>query len=399
MIYPMANVLYYLGAGASANALPTVNEMTERLGLFACGLDNCCQVLSQRTGGFSIDKIRTVNGVDSLRNFIKELKKRRSIDTYAKELYIKGKEAEIKQLKKILYFYLNWEEILTDDDLDKNYSEFGGQTISEYIALGSGIRIADYSNNIFKEYQDNFVELLKKEIHGDKDILPSAKLKRQRPDQRYVNFLTDILMFSSAGPTFPSDKMKIVSWNYDGQFERACNKLNLDDDFFDNSIAPHLQKLNGSCYNKDFMPYAENPDYEQTMKTLMDKFILSEADTLSESIKFAWENANPNYDEFLKEFDNLEAKHIVVIGYSFPFANREIDKLILKKIIRGWDEDLNNRRYYRPAINIYIQAGSEKDYEDIKERMISLASIDIGAANIKITRVEDLDNFFIPNAL
>lgn len=385
MIYPMANVLYYLGAGASANALPTVNEMTERFGLFFLMAH---YHYNQQNPNSNIDiNTELIKAIGAL-YFI--LKGKRSIDTFAKELWLRNKNdvsnpQRVKTFKNILALYFVWEErkkeegfINIDNPRDTlhSYVSSSSQETFVYIVRGNN-RLESFGSNDKDHYpiKEEFEEIMKK----FDDLIN----KKKKTDDRYINFLNYVLEQGEEYPSFPSNKIKIVSWNYDNQFELACDSMRMGS-IYEKEIKPNLLPVNGKFKRHGHYSFIG---------------VLQNYRESDDGIQFAWENANPNYDEFLKEFDNREEKHIVVIGYSFPFANREIDKLILKRIIRGWDEDASNRRYYRPAINIYIQAGSQKDYEDIKERMISLASIDIGAADIKITRDEDLDNFFIPNAL
>ena len=130
-------------------------------------------------------------------------------------------------------------------------------------------------------------------------------------------------------------------------------------------------------------------------------------------IKFAWESKNPNYDDFFKTFDHSKPTHLVVIGYSFPFANREIDRLILKRLIPGlYDSPTDSSppveqspttgkfRYAR-RIDTHIQVPTVEDYNNIKDRIMSLAGIpsDDQRENLNFYHRADPKNFFIPNAL
>ncbi len=76
------------------------------------------------------------------------------------------------------------------------------------------------------------------------------------------------------------------------------------------------------------------------IKYLSDLFVyLQTQQRNNRLLKFAWENLNPDYS--LKKDDCLEkalliaerTQILVIIGYSFPGFNREIDKKIFNKML------------------------------------------------------------------
>ncbi|MDI9313989.1 MAG: hypothetical protein QM529_04870 [Hydrotalea sp.] len=405
----MANVLYYLGAGASANALPIVNEMTERFGLFFLMAHYYYDKYRDGGGGMS-ELIRSIGAL----YFV--LKKNRSIDTYAKELWLKNKndvsrEERIETLKNILSLYLIWEERHKEDGFLRA-NDISKDKFSSYLLSQQDFVPIVRGNNCFESAQDNRQDLypIKEEFRAIIEKFDNLIKEKKLIDDRYINFLIDVSEQGQTHPKFPSNKIKIVSWNYDNQFELACDKK-WAGETYQKEIKPNLLQLNGKFERHKGCSFIGVLEYFLKNKKYIgiNWFDKQQGGQEYSDIKFAWETEKPNFDEFLKPFDNYGAKHIVVIGYSFPFANREIDKLILQKIIsNNFDTgqiprkqyDNNTKKYsYHPKVNIYIQALSKKDYEDIKERIISLADIDLEADGIKITQVEDPIKFFIPNAL
>jgi hypothetical protein len=95
-------------------------------------------------------------------------------------------------------------------------------------------------------------------------------------------------------------------------------------------------------------------------------------------LELSWEhNRNSGYYKALKKsIDSTEI--LVVIGYSFPFFNREIDRLLLK-------ESMPNLK------KVYFQA---PDCEILKERFLAIRD-DISDLVLR----RDKDQFVFPNEL
>lgn len=96
-------------------------------------------------------------------------------------------------------------------------------------------------------------------------------------------------------------------------------------------------------------------------------------------LQFAWENSGMgNYPQHIQDAKNIisNTDELVIIGYSFPEFNREIDKYIFSE---------------SKFEKIYFQ--TEKHNEGIKSRVMSISN------NIKesdITMIDDLSQFYIP---
>ena len=87
----MANVTYLLGAGASANALPVVNELS-------AAIDDVITALSHYNLTFSSNKVDILieyegykkKAIDELKKLLDGCLNHLSIDTYAKMLFLTG---------------------------------------------------------------------------------------------------------------------------------------------------------------------------------------------------------------------------------------------------------------------------------------------------------------------
>ena len=103
---------------------------------------------------------------------------------------------------------------------------------------------------------------------------------------------------------------------------------------------------------------------------------------LMPAISFSWE---PDFGErkIMEEIADAltNTKVLVIIGYSFPFFNREIDRFIIKNI-----EDRHDTK-------IYIQ---DPDAELLIENIQGLKN---GFENTKIIPLKNLSQFYIPHEL
>lgn len=100
-------------------------------------------------------------------------------------------------------------------------------------------------------------------------------------------------------------------------------------------------------------------------------------------LSFAWEHDTNN--AFYKNLEKAVASTevLVVIGYSFPFFNRDIDKLILQKFM---GENLKK---------VYFQA-PENDVSDIRERFLAINDT-LPIENLLLRT--DIQQFTLPNEL
>lgn len=340
----MPKITYLFGAGASVNAIPinetlkasmileynNIREEFEKKKLEICANSSNPYITESLFNDFLIDF-----------NFIMtESKRHQSIDTYAKKLYITGDFLNLKKLKTILSSY--------------------------FIIIQS----------------------------------------RRNADERYDSFFASIL--EDANNLFPKD-LKILSWNYDYQFEKAYSSYNRDSRL--NAILSQLKvyskntrlnhvdnenfgifKLNGTAAfmlnqneNKVHgtiqdvtVSYDEKLIIEVLSNYASIHHIKETKKNLISSISFAWEDYNNGkfiVDKAIEFTKNTEI--LVVIGYSFPFFNRKVDRDIIRSM-----KDLNK---------VYFQA---PDAQDLRERFLAIRD-NLNKENLVIRT--DLKQFVFPN--
>lgn len=271
-------------------------------------------------------------------------------------------------------------------------NELCNRTINDFIV---------HINEINSELTEKFL-FYKKSLYSELDY---------RNDSVYTNLLNYQTKHISPDINF-------ISWNYDNQFEIAYShyskRINdLDEIQRDLQIFPSLNnddfdyarsaiiKLNGSCgFYDDSKKYSNLFNYsnhsfdESSLETFLN-ILIPERCNFKHTIKFAWEN-----DEQVTEVRKIakdiikNSDVIVVIGYSFPTFNREIDRFIFSEFDNG-----ENLFYYQegnriPSKKVYIQDTSEKA-PIIRERLKSLGNYIFEAAKI----YDETDQFLIPNEL
>jgi len=338
----METVTYLLGAGASAQCLPVVNQMAE--GIIKTNKLLFDNVSRKDIRGFIVNNKYLAEVQNELRWLNKICSEHYSIDTYAKKIYLKDDEEEYIKLKNILSLYF---------------------TIQQKLVL---------------------------------------------PDKRYDNFWASIL---DEKDKFPNH-LRIISWNYDSQLElsyknfvsssisleEAYSRIRMSSFYDEKLISPDgfgIFKLNGSIkkvgrsqgkrYTKflvDNFNFGDNLDFFEKLYESYDAMKLDGMKTKDEQItnelSFAWEH------DFDKPFyENMKAsvydtKILVVIGYSFPFFNRKLDKRIIND--------------YMPYLQkVYFQA---PDAENIQERFFAITR-KVSEANMFLRK--DENQFAFPNEL
>jgi len=215
------------------------------------------------------------------------------------------------------------------------------------------------------------------------------KQSKKEIDQRYRTFYSRIL--SQHALKIP-ESIKIISWNYDSQFELAYRHFSKIDDPFTNKdkigiLAKHLFprlsygpawmptasgtsifKVNGTAtiYHTGTGQEERNDVFSNIFDDVCDKFMRCSVSHES-ALSFAWEDEEheagyegilPLVKEAIKDSDIL-----VILGYSIPFYNKTIDYEILQSM-----EKLNK---------VYIQDPNADSVKSNFSRICSVQNISI----------------------
>lgn len=307
-------ITYLLGAGASANCLPIINELPAGIDHFIKFINDAVNSsLTSSINEFSEENAKKL--ITDLGWLKSQMNSHKTVDTLAKKFYlIKEKEAELIKLKKLLIVYFMFEQL----------------------------------------------------IHR---VFIREEQVKELPDKRYDSFIATIIN-NKRGDLSLAPNFKVVTWNYDIQFELAYKEYQPNLNF--NEIQKQLQiiptqsyiegneaidiskfsivKLNGVAGLNSFEPFIDipvpdsvtNPIVRQNIRTNSVIAILANkyASSLSEDIKsfnYAWEDRE-DFSLLHKKKNNIsdeatsimkQTEILVIIGYSFPLFNREIDKKLI----------------------------------------------------------------------
>ncbi|GAL65196.1 hypothetical protein [Jejuia pallidilutea] len=299
------NITYLLGAGASFNAIPVVDGIPDALDHFANEFNPGKAYHNFAPIEFSDEKNQTIvklflyqhqNDVKTLREYHSKLrdfykdiiwlkseaKKHTSIDTFAKKLYLQEDLPNLKKLKTILSCFF-----------------------------------------IF--------------------------LQTKKFDKRYDSLFASVLDDLNNLP----GQIKLLSWNYDSQLEIAFSnftndsineakkklKLHSKGDIMFDAYAPNefcVYKINGTTniqkrdFNIDNILSDFKSNNTSIIKTFLDLHGELQNFKSQPNMTFAWEDYNTEKGFFPNLRHSIsETEILIVIGYSFPFFNRKVDKFIL----------------------------------------------------------------------
>jgi hypothetical protein len=337
------NITYLIGAGASYYSMPLVKTMNDRMYYFLYLMDP-----SNGTSDISVLKNQTKKVYDLLIETMNEASKHKTIDTYAKKLWLTNRNEDLHKLKVLLDLYFTFEQ-----DVTKNlYKDL----------------------TLFKEDEKN-------------GYWPSiGKLK----DYRYDVFFATLLDKNLKLPT----NIKIISWNYDYQIEIAYVEYlgNNNPKLIAENLRIYPPKLEDDPKEEYSILKLNGQvnlclDSEKKIDDLMEKIHFVRNNNISDyqtSISFAWES-NDNQENRIKYAEEIfsQTNELVVIGYSFPSFNRTIDGRLFSKL-----NELDK---------IKIQCPKE-DYNSIST---SIADMPYWESNEHFNSVVELHNdvgqFYIPS--
>ncbi|WP_437396656.1 hypothetical protein [Flagellimonas lutimaris] len=337
----MKNITYLFGAGASAQVLPVVRNMPKSIADVAKVIEDYSKILVEEEIDIQpIPKGKTnLQLLNQLLNQFKWMQEKASshasIDTFAKKLSINNEHNQLRNLKVAMSVYFTIEQ------------------------------------------------------------------SRQRFDKRYDTFFASVLSNFGEMP----QNLKILSWNYDSQFEMAYSEYNNRlKDIGDNALGLNIQtkhllkrrtngfsllKLNGTSSYHPLRGY-QNGQYANSLRELDNHFFsevlinfgrMTYSTDMAPTLSFAWEGENNTNLEIVEmaQRETNQTNVLVVVGYSFPFFNREIDRAILNSM-----ENLEK---------IYYQ---DMNAHQLKARLLSIKE---NMDGIEVIPYTEVDQFFLPYEL
>jgi hypothetical protein len=317
--FMLKNIAYYIGAGASAQALPVVSQFPDRIELMIKNIEEKNKIPGIIQSSL-LEESANKEFIESLNWLLIESKRHASIDTYAKKLFIKDDRQKLLKLKAIITAFFTIEQGL--NHVDKRYDSFFASILEP-----------DSFNNI----------------------------------------------------SIPSN-IKILTWNYDNQFEKAFyDYCNNKDDVLNKITFNDKQFYHFNGYSGTSQPGHIGTSFKSIFNEKSNHIMegiklyrecMSSDSSYSIDIRYAWEDQTKTILNNSIEKLNLESiETLIVIGYSFPYFNKEIDKIVLSS--------MTNLK------SIYLQF-PEGIHNSIKERIEAIGP------KCDIHNLLGLDLFYIP---
>jgi hypothetical protein len=341
----MNKISYIFGAGASRNALPMVKDIPDRLK----SLINLLKSEKLQLSKEEKFKETGLKNLKSKKDYQEELiidlqwlldnsSKHASVDTFARKLSIIGDHQNLKKLKVVLSVFFTFEQIIKQPD--ERYDSFFASLYNEDNELPKNIRILswNYDSQFELSYRQYSREMNTSNIQAALNI--SYKYGNNHERNRF-----GIYKLNGTTGLRRHNGNEFVHYGY-------TNNLNVEFDI--NIVDEIIRSYTVGIFSRKNIPV----------------------------FSFAWETENkPDNIIEIATKATEDSIALVVIGYSFPFFNRNTDRKII-----GAMKDLKRVYFQSPDAEILIEK-FKAIKNDIKEKDIEL-----------IPRY-DLEQFVIPYEL
>lgn len=297
-------ITYLFGAGASCGALPMIKYLPDRLKYLFENLQ--LEVNRQLQNQSKDDIFLDQKDIEWIRKISLEFKKleeicrlHSSVDTYAKKLFIKKDWERLNKLKAILSVYFIVEMVITNGKVDVRYDNFWASILGSFAThLPDNLRIVTW--NYDSQLEQTFLEY--------------------SYDPTLSNTYFSLNIQDADNRAYQIGKEKFAIYKMNGTANYAKNNE-------DNSYGYLFDNYKGNFKNELFPKlkrFIENSylfyDTPQILHTTM---------------TYAWEtiNGKNNRGTLLNraKSDIQSTEILVVIGYSFPYFNREIDRALFRE--------------------------------------------------------------------
>ena len=344
----MTKILYMIGAGASATVLPIINDITLNKKVIRKGL---ASELIEFT-----EKVSMLPDYSHYLELCEEARDFTTPDTFAKFLYAISRDKDYIDFKKTISAYFLWKERIeqsSDNCLDKRVISFITTLANNKGDFPENVKIISWN------YDTQFIRSI-------------DDARKTVPNNSFVNnFKISPLIKDTT-----IDKMKltflhlngIAGYSYDLKSNKEINKF----------LTENITRL-----NRDDPKSITHGAITSKIKEIFDFF---SKDNENLMISFAWEKEYESMRDY--HFANSKLEYakalaratdiLVVIGYSFPFFNREFDKEIFNEM-----PTLKKIYFQDPKLNgqyLYNQFNLDREKVDVEH-------------------IENVQNYFIPYEL
>ncbi len=330
----MSKVTYLLGAGASAGQLDNSQNRLRGLPTIKDFGKECIRCMNWIEGQTQDHTIRT--RLHSEMNWLlNKCKEYPTIDTYARILFATQQWQEYERLKRVLSMFMTLLQIQYPRDL--RYDGWIASLVDDYGAFPANMNILTWN------YDAQFE-----------------------------------LAYSSYWPNKSTEEL----WSYMSVLNKSRIVAGVKHDGFS------VTKLNGTAFHHiddaqllDILLGIGKSMWESYLPAM---YLDPPASNITNELSYVWEvgRGPKNFNELLKQRVQ-DTEVLVVIGYSFPYVNRSMDKFIFSSM---------------PKLSkIYNQNGEAEVMDDLIRGRLGVKPI--GSAPIDIIHITNTSQFCIPNEL
>ena len=336
---PPIDTVYLLGAGFSYNALPVVND-------WPAAMKNFKIILIKY---LKSNKEENVNNL-ILRIVLEKSLKFQTPDTFAKILKI-TKDENLKYLKFLIDLFISSchcsKLILQDNRPHTSFKTFG--------------------------------DFLQQQRVYNKENLNQYSVDGWVLDSRIISFASEIHdQFS---------RFSFLNWNYDLQLEKSLNLVTDRKDLTDMS-SENIYHINGKIDVKKISQIIKNYNQTPIEPPFKNCFI-----NIESKIRYAFEQPLSSAPLQETQISALEqSKNLVIIGYSFPYYNNEVDSFILKHFIGDQikaEKGKKKKIYIQDQVPLVIEERLSLYHEEIFNTL---------SKDKRIIPIKDTTRFFVPPA-
>ena len=282
---------YYVGAGASAKSLPVAKDMPCRLQELA----NKIETHTDRSDNLN-GRVEEIAG--ELRWLADSSRERATVDALAYNCHLRADNGQMDRLKKALAVFFLLEQ--AQQPVDPRYRDFlsylGKLDERRDVAMPTDVRVVSWNYDM--QFEKAYAEFLHPD-HYPKVATALQVVPGLGPSAYCSECFSIVKLNGTASMVFTSEQ--VLAREY---------KTYLTSDF--KNTLRHL----GSYYDRLTTPY----------------------------LNFAWDDDEWRNDA-LKRIERVET--LVVIGYSFPLVNQDVDLEVLTRLLR--------------PETLYVQAGEGTD--------------------------------------
>lgn len=375
--------------GSQPSVLPVVSEFNERLAVSLAGLLNSVtgrsindDVSLKAVWQDTYNSVRVRRGttnirslaefIDTVRESIKEqlgitlesLNREASIDTLARRYYLmKDATSKLNDLKALMSIFLIWEQYRFG--VDKRYGLFWATILKGHTGnakLPDHVKILswNYDSQLEMSIREFFASASVADMKGKLQVLPYETSKKSGQEFDPTRFFV-LKINGSVDTSLNRDRTIIDTHEYRatqiGQF-RVRN----------------IQGIQAEVAN----------DLLFTMYNCMQGILTPELrkETISPLLTFAWEEESHIQTDLHRCLPSIKpAETLVIIGYSFPTFNRDMDRRILASM---------------PKLKkLYVQT-MPNSMGDVTSRLNALLPSE---HTIKIVPIPNVDEFYVPYEL